>query len=765
MSGSTGGVVRQLVTELVYRLNGFREADRAFDSLRAKAERIGDVRFRATGVQQVEAAITRLRDMARQAVSVPVRGAVGTVGRVAAPAVAAPAVPPMQVRLQGVGEANAALASLRSMAQSAAVAVAGIGAALSVRKLVEAGDQMTAGLDRLRAELDGTGASAEAMYERLYGLGRQTGIAADTGVTAFTNMHSAVREMGGTAEQVLTVISGIQKAGAVSGAKATDVAEVLRQTSQALSGGVLNGEELRILKERLGPFAREFAQAMGVPYGQLKKLGSEGKLVADKIFPAMLAAAQKFDDKFSRTVVTFDRAKNIANVTLTRFLADLDKAIGLSNALARGLTAFSDWLEGLRSQLPVVQRFVHGLGGVDQALEVIAASAAAASLALTPLMAKLIVPTAVVAGLVAVGLAVQDIYTWVRGRPGSLAEELFGDFGAVRDRALAALGEARARIEAVIGPIGQIADRVRAELAAAWDATRRDWDLLVRGFATGREWVTANWTEIAGAASALASELRARWETTRAEWAGLMGAITGSAQWVRENWAGISAFFSDSFGIIGRQGEALWNALRPVLEGVAGGPAKLREAWGPVGGFFAGLINGIIGMFADLGGRISSVVDTVARAAERVRQALIGMGFMSAVPGVAPPMVQALPPGVGPRPADGLDRVAPGTPGMGKITPNMMRRPELEGLGLYKPSSFVPDLSGRMFRGQAGYNASQSNQITQHVNITATGGSPAEVAAAAQSGVNRANRDAFGASDAFARNLGFDMSRVEAAAA
>jgi tape measure domain-containing protein len=49
------------------------------------------------------------------------------------------------------------------------------------------------------------------------------------------------------------------------------------QLRQALSSGILQGEELRSIREQAPLVAQAIAQEMGVTIGKLKELGAEGE--------------------------------------------------------------------------------------------------------------------------------------------------------------------------------------------------------------------------------------------------------------------------------------------------------------------------------------------------------------------------------------------------------------------------------------------------------------------------------------------------------
>ncbi len=55
------------------------------------------------------------------------------------------------------------------------------------------------------------------------------------------------------------------------------------------------------------PLARLIAKEFGVGVGQLKQLGEEGKLTADRVFSAILKGASSVEAEFAKTTPTIDK--------------------------------------------------------------------------------------------------------------------------------------------------------------------------------------------------------------------------------------------------------------------------------------------------------------------------------------------------------------------------------------------------------------------------------------------------------------------------
>ena len=240
----------------------------------------------------------------------------------------------------GLGGAERAFAGIATGAGIAATAIAALaaGTAAAGVAVARAGDQATESLARLQAAT-GSIAAAEAAYQGLYRLSQQTGVAVSESAGAFARFALAAREVGATNEQVLALVRTVQQAGIVAGASTSETTATVMQLGQALASGKLQGDELRSILENMPTLAEALARQLGVGVGELRKMGEEGKLTADVVMPALLRAGERINAEFEKLPPTMGRSFSILGEAMTRFAADLDRALGLSQAIARAAQA------------------------------------------------------------------------------------------------------------------------------------------------------------------------------------------------------------------------------------------------------------------------------------------------------------------------------------------------------------------------------------------------------------------------------------------
>ncbi len=103
----------------------------------------------------------------------------------------------------------------------------------------------------------------------------------------------------------------LNKTMVISGATASEQQSAIMQLSQALASGVLQGDELRSLRENAPMLMKYLADGLGVSQGELKALGAEGELTAAKIAEAIMSMSDQIDADFTQMPMTFGQATTL----------------------------------------------------------------------------------------------------------------------------------------------------------------------------------------------------------------------------------------------------------------------------------------------------------------------------------------------------------------------------------------------------------------------------------------------------------------------
>src|SRR5690606_22944551 len=144
---------------------------------------------------------------------------------------------------------------------------------------------------------------------------------------SYNEMANAVAKMGLLAkdafssnDELIAFTELVQKSFKISGADPSEQAGAMRQLTQAMASGRLQGDELVSIMENAPMIFEAIAKYMGVSKGELKKLSSEGVITADVIKNAMFMAAGDIDKAFAKMPMTFgDIWNKIKNGALKAF--------------------------------------------------------------------------------------------------------------------------------------------------------------------------------------------------------------------------------------------------------------------------------------------------------------------------------------------------------------------------------------------------------------------------------------------------------------
>jgi tape measure domain-containing protein len=249
------------------------------------------------------------------------------------------------------GIAGQALSGFGMAGLAAAAGLGALGVGLST--VARAGDDMVASLGRIRAAT-GSIEAARDVYDQLLKLSLQTGQAVSDSAGQFARFAIASKEIGATNVQAVKLVETMQKAAIVGGASAQEASATAMQLGQALASGVLQGEELRSILENMPNLASALATQLGVGIGQLRQMGSEGKLTADVVMPALLRASEEINRQYEQMPVTMSRAFDQLTVAATGFAAQLDDALGISQNISKSLQEAARLFNLLRGELPTV---------------------------------------------------------------------------------------------------------------------------------------------------------------------------------------------------------------------------------------------------------------------------------------------------------------------------------------------------------------------------------------------------------------------------
>jgi len=219
--------------------------------------------------------------------------------------------------------------------------VALAGTALSVREVAAYADAWTEAGNKIGAAATSAGVQARSLNELKDGAN-----GARTAFSDYVDLYARlIRSASGVAQseqEIATATDIVSKAFKAGGASAQEQAAGILQLGQALGSGVLQGDELRSLRENAPILAKAIADEFKVSISGLKQLGAEGKLTSDRVFKAILNAQKPIEAQFKATNSTIADAMTRINNEFTAYIGNADASAGASGKLVEALNYLAD---------------------------------------------------------------------------------------------------------------------------------------------------------------------------------------------------------------------------------------------------------------------------------------------------------------------------------------------------------------------------------------------------------------------------------------
>ena len=263
--------------------------------------------------------------------------------------------------VDGLGSRLTRLRQRMLNVRSAAVALTG---ALGISALISYGDAWTSIGNRIALFTETTQQQVQIQHD-LFQVAQDTRVAMGETVELYQRMARNADELGFSQRELLDVTRTINQTLIISGTSAASAQSALIQLGQGFASGVLRGQELNSVLEQAPRLARAFADGLGVPVGQLRKLGEEGQLTAQQLLNALGSQRQAIEQEFSQMSSRVDQAWTRTTNAVGRALDALEQKTGLLASVANAINSIAD---GISSSTDGFSNDSAVLAGVDKQL-------------------------------------------------------------------------------------------------------------------------------------------------------------------------------------------------------------------------------------------------------------------------------------------------------------------------------------------------------------------------------------------------------------
>lgn len=229
-----------------------------------------------------------------------------------------------------------------------------------LQSLLSLSDEMASTTARLDMMNDGL-QTTEELNQMIFDSAQRSRGAYQSTADMVAKLGNLAGDAFGSTAEIVAFAEQINKQMTLSGASNTAKDAAMLQLTQAMSSGVLRGEELNSILEQTPTIAKTIAEYLGVTTGEMRELASEGAITAEVVKNAMFAAADETNAKFAEMPMTWGQiwtsAQNIALQTFQPLLdmvgqfatfvgENMDTAIAVFYGLAAAVAfyAVAQWI-------------------------------------------------------------------------------------------------------------------------------------------------------------------------------------------------------------------------------------------------------------------------------------------------------------------------------------------------------------------------------------------------------------------------------------
>ncbi|MFZ5375094.1 MAG: tape measure protein [Campylobacterota bacterium] len=190
---------------------------------------------------------------------------------------------------------------------------------------------------RLRLVTDSTQQLVSVQAD-LFDIAQESRTSFESNADLYARIARATQDMNKSQYETLDVTEAISKSFIVSGAAAESAKAAVIQLGQGFASGVLRGEELNSVLEQAPRLAEAIAEGMGVTVGQLKTLGEDGKLTAEKVYEAILTQKSAIEEEFNQMPKTVGQSLVVLTNQIGLTIHEFDQMHGVTVGIASAIS-------------------------------------------------------------------------------------------------------------------------------------------------------------------------------------------------------------------------------------------------------------------------------------------------------------------------------------------------------------------------------------------------------------------------------------------
>lgn len=208
---------------------------------------------------------------------------------------------------------------------------AAVGSVMGVKQIINLSDTMSQTKARLDLMNDGLQSTKE-LQDRIFDSAQKSRGSYQDTADLVSKLGLNAKDAFENTAQIVDFAEQVNKQFVISGASAEETKNATLQLTQALSSGVLRGDELRSIFDQAPTLIQSIANYMGVPIGRIRDMAAEGQITAETVKNALLGCADETNAKFASMPLTFSQLwTNFKDRAMQAFQPVLEKINELAN--------------------------------------------------------------------------------------------------------------------------------------------------------------------------------------------------------------------------------------------------------------------------------------------------------------------------------------------------------------------------------------------------------------------------------------------------
>lgn len=257
------------------------------------------------------------------------------------------------------GKTEGKIKKLRNSVSGLGSALSALGFAVITRQLIQQINTYSALENRLKLVTKNT-AELNKVNDDLFKTAQETRGSFEGSIDLYSRLARSTQDLNISNERLVAITKTVNQTVALSGSTAATAKASLFQFGQGLGAGALRGEELNSVLEGTPELARAMADGLGVSIAELRTLGAQGELTANRVIKALERQASAVDKEFKSTSKTAQQAfVQLENVALKTFGSLDSKELVKGMDDLRKILTDPDIVSGLKSIASVMLTIVN----------------------------------------------------------------------------------------------------------------------------------------------------------------------------------------------------------------------------------------------------------------------------------------------------------------------------------------------------------------------------------------------------------------------